>query len=132
MVPLLLEPASGPSPESLVEQVRGEPGAILLRSLPACRETNSEQRSEPAPARYPFVTARPFLTFRSTGSCGKIHSPFTDHASRFAPQTQFGNPWTLLDRLLSRYELFEAIDLPFPLGGCFGYWGYDLKNFVEP
>ena len=19
-----------------------------------------------------------------------------------------------------------------PLGGCFGYWGYDLKNFVEP
>jgi para-aminobenzoate synthetase component 1 len=24
------------------------------------------------------------------------------------------------------------IDLPFPLGGCFGYWGYDLKNFVEP
>jgi para-aminobenzoate synthetase component 1 len=22
--------------------------------------------------------------------------------------------------------------LPFPLGGAFGYWGYDLKNFVEP
>src|SRR5258708_5151630 len=24
------------------------------------------------------------------------------------------------------------MDLPFPLGGCFGYWGYDLKNFIEP
>ena len=24
------------------------------------------------------------------------------------------------------------LDLPFPLGGCFGFWGYDLKNFVEP
>jgi anthranilate/para-aminobenzoate synthase component I len=28
--------------------------------------------------------------------------------------------------------LLDEIDLPFPLGGCFGYWGYDLKNFVEP
>ena len=28
--------------------------------------------------------------------------------------------------------MIEQIDLPFPLGGCFGYWGYDLKNFIEP
>src|SRR5207253_2255752 len=34
--------------------------------------------------------------------------------------------------LMSRYELLEEVDLPFPLGGCFGYWGYELKNFVEP
>jgi para-aminobenzoate synthetase component 1 len=33
---------------------------------------------------------------------------------------------------MSRYELLDEIDVPFPLGGCFGYWGYDLKNFVEP
>jgi para-aminobenzoate synthetase component 1 len=33
---------------------------------------------------------------------------------------------------MARYELLEELDLPFPLGGCFGYWGYDLKNFVEP
>ena len=33
---------------------------------------------------------------------------------------------------MSRHELLDEIDLPFPLGGCFGYWGYDLKNFVEP
>jgi para-aminobenzoate synthetase component 1 len=38
----------------------------------------------------------------------------------------------LLDSLMARCELLEEIDLPFPLGGCFGYWGYDLKNFVEP
>ncbi len=29
-------------------------------------------------------------------------------------------------------KLLDDIDLPFPLGGCFGYWGYDLKNFTEP
>ena len=33
---------------------------------------------------------------------------------------------------MARYELLDEMDLPFPLGGCFGYWGYDLKNFVEP
>ena len=33
---------------------------------------------------------------------------------------------------MSRYELLDEMDLPFPLGGCFGYWGYDLKNFIEP
>jgi len=33
---------------------------------------------------------------------------------------------------MARYELLDEIDLPFPLGGCFGYWGYDLKNFTEP
>jgi para-aminobenzoate synthetase component 1 len=33
---------------------------------------------------------------------------------------------------MSRCELLDEIDLPFPLGGCFGFWGYDLKNFTEP
>jgi para-aminobenzoate synthetase component 1 len=44
----------------------------------------------------------------------------------------FGNPWDQLQALLSRYELLDDVDLPFPLGGCFGFFGYDLKNFVEP
>src|SRR5208283_4963545 len=47
-------------------------------------------------------------------------------------QIQFGNPWQVLDALMSRFELLDEIDLPFPLGGCFGFWGYDLKNFTEP
>ncbi len=33
---------------------------------------------------------------------------------------------------MSRFELLDEVDLPFPLGGCFGFWGYDLKNFIEP
>jgi len=45
---------------------------------------------------------------------------------------QFGNPWQVLDALMARFELLDEVDLPFPLGGCFGYWGYDLKNFTEP
>lgn len=96
-----------------MENLRGEPGIVLLRS-----------GSFDAPqARYSFVTANPFLTFRCFGSRCELDAP---------RQTCFGNPWHVLDRLMSRYELLEEIDLPFPLGGCFGFWGYDLKNFTEP
>ena len=115
---LLIESiATAHTPESLAEQLRSEPGLVVLRSA----AFDSPQ------ARYSFVTARPFLTFRSFGSQCEI----THHATRITQET-FGNPWHALDALLARYELLDEVDLPFPLGGCFGFWGYDLKNFVEP
>ncbi len=114
MRPIIQEIQTSHTPESLVEQLVGEPGIILLRSA----------MFDSAQAHYSFVTGRPFSTFRSFGSrCETITE--TTHV-------QFGNPWQTLDGLMSRYELLDEIDLPFPLGGCFGYWGYDLKNFVEP
>jgi len=115
MRPLIQEISSAHTPESVADQLRGEPGLFLLRSA----FFDSPQ------ARYSFLAARPFLTFRSFGSRCELHSSERS-------EMQFGNPWHLLDVLMSRYELLEELDLPFPLGGCFGYWGYDLKNFVEP
>lgn len=104
-----------PSPESLIERLRGEPGVVLLRSsLP-----------EMVHARYSFVAARPFLIFRSSGS--QCETRWVG-----GREIRFGDPWRLVERLLCRYELPDELDLPFPLGGCFGYWGYDLKNFLEP
>ena len=118
--------------------LNAQSGLVLLRSS----LFNSPQ------ARYSFVAARPFLTFRSFGSrcetfCpnpslissrigGHHESRITHHVSHFNPHVQFGDPWKLLDWLMSRFEMLDEVDLPFPLGGCFGYWGYDLKNFVEP
>ena len=118
MRPLIQEIQTAHTPESLVENLRGESGIVVLRT---------SQFDSPA-ARYSFVTANPFLTFRSTGSRCEIQHP----ASSIQPLIQFGNPWHLLDALMSRHELLDEIDLPFPLGGAFGYWGYDLKNFTEP
>jgi para-aminobenzoate synthetase component 1 len=121
MRPLIEEIATQHTPESLVEQLRGEPGVVLLRSA----------LFDSSAARYSFVTARPFLSFRSYGSrCELTHH--ARHNTTPDTQSQFGNPWHILDSLMSRYELLDEVDLPFPLGGCFGYWGYDLKNFVEP
>ena len=67
------------------------------------------------------------MVFRSFGSRCEINQP-----ASAAGHVQFGNPWQVLDGLMSRCELLDELDLPFPLGGCFGFWGYDLKNFTEP
>jgi para-aminobenzoate synthetase component 1 len=119
MRPFIQQVATARTPEMLVQQLRGEPGVVLLRS----------SLFESVQARYSFVTARAFLSFKSFGSRCEIRT-----SSEGAPVTrvQFGDPWHLLDSLMARYEMLDELDLPFPLGGCFGYWGYDLKNFVEP
>jgi para-aminobenzoate synthetase component 1 len=119
MRPLIHEITAGHTPESLVGQLHGEAGIVLLRT----------SSFDSPSARYSFVAANPFLTFRSFCSRCEISKPRIPDPG---PRTQFGNPWHLLDSLVSRFELLDEIDLPFPLGGCFGSWGYDLKNFTEP
>jgi para-aminobenzoate synthetase component I len=119
MRPLIQEIQTAHTPESLIKQLHGERSLVLLRS-------GSFDSSQ---ARYSFVTANPFLTFRSFGSRCEISRTRTPDCR---PQIQFGNPWHLLDALMSRCELLDEIDSPFPLGGAFGCWGYDLKNFTEP
>jgi para-aminobenzoate synthetase component I len=115
MTPLVQECSTPLTPELLLELIRQEPGVVLLRS-----GTFDEQHG-----RYSFVTARPFLSFRAFGCRCEIRTGPTPH-------WQFGDPWQILEQLLGRYEMLEELDLPFPLGGCFGYWGYELKNFTEP
>src|SRR6266853_5960799 len=115
MRPLIQEIRAPHEPEVVIDRLQGEPGIVLLRSS-LCESMH---------ARYSFVVVRPFLTFRSFASCCELNSAGDI-------KVQFGDPWRLLDALMSRYELLDHVDLPFPLGGCFGYWGYDLKNFVEP
>jgi para-aminobenzoate synthetase component 1 len=117
MRPIIHEVRTAHSPETLASQLTGEKGLVLLQST----------LRDASPARCSFVAARPFLVFRSIGSLCETSHPGEGDVLR-----QFGNPWQVLDGLMARFELLDEIDMPFPLGGCFGYWGYDLKNFVEP
>lgn len=104
------------TPESLGAALQGEPGRVVLRT----------GMFEVPSARYSIVTARPFQTFQSMGSrCETRRSDGTR-------EIQFGNPWAILGALSERCEILDEVDLPFPLGGIFGFWGYDLKGFVEP
>jgi len=112
---LIEEATTTQTPEGLAQKLRRDNGLVFLRSA----------LFDSGRARYSIVAARPFLILRSSGSQCLIKTGETS-------QVHFGNPWHLLNSLMSRYELLEELDLPFPLGGCFGYWGYDLKNFVEP
>ena len=111
MRPFIEEVSTQHTPESLAETLAAARGVVVLRS----------QYFDSPQARYSFVAARPFLEFKAYGARCQV-----------GKQELYGNPWNLLDALAARYELLEQMDLPFPLGGCFGYWGYDLKQFVEP
>ena len=121
MRPLIQEVPTAHTPESLAGQLlaAGQSNVVLLRT---------SAFTSPS-ARYSFVTANPFLIFCSAGSRCEITRP---QAPDPGPWTQFGNPWQVMGVLLARYELLDELDLPFPLGGAFGSWGYGLKNFTEP
>jgi para-aminobenzoate synthetase component 1 len=127
---LIEELSTAHSPESLAAQLLAPAAAAGgERSRVVLLRTGQFDRPS---ARYSLVTAGPLLTFRSFGSCCEIETSGTPAGEPAVSQTQFGNPWHLLDALMSRFELLDELDAPFPLGGAFGYWGYDLKNFVEP
>ena len=113
--PIVREIACTEAPEAFVPRLHSVPGVVLLRT----------GRTDTGQGRYSLLTADPFQTFRSERSRIEV-------TAEGETQTVFGNPWEVLRRQMARFELLDEIDLPFPLGGCFGFWGYDLKNFTEP
>lgn len=125
MDPLVHEVELNATPEELAAHVAGEEGAVLLRS--ALFQSKSE--------RYSFLAAHPFWIFTTRGSHSVLREFDGDYPSPRAFEratSLYGNPWSILEELIGRCEIVGGREYPFPLGGCFGFWGYDLKRFVEP
>ncbi len=127
------------TPQSLAEIAGLTPGLVLLESAGPWAVAG----------HFSFLATAPLLIFRSRGAhCELLASDARlDTARGSLPaglpgdafplpcpsaSVSYGNPWRLLDRLLARFDLAAELDLPFPAGFCAGFWGYELRQFVEP
>jgi len=91
--------------------------------ISSCVFLDSAQRSDDV-SRYSYLSADPFLIIQSKGDQISItRNGVVDNIS--------GNPWEILNQLLSEYhdDFFEE-NKPFT-GGAIGYWSYDLGRMVE-
>ncbi|HCJ66996.1 MAG TPA: aminodeoxychorismate synthase, component I, partial [Elusimicrobia bacterium] len=75
---------------------------------------------------YSFLGFSPFLVFKSKGRKIEIISP---QKRKFLE----GNPWEILEKLFSRYQMNSTDEYPpFPFtSGVVGYFSYDLGRYLE-
>lgn len=99
------------SPLSLAKTLRQERDWVLLQSSLFLPDV-----------RFSYIAARPFARL-------KVHGMRCWIASEKDEQLQFTNPWNLIEQLIFKYELHE--ESPFPLGGMFGFWGYELNRYLS-
>jgi anthranilate synthase component I len=106
------------TPVSAFEKIAGERGSFLLESV-----EGGEQL-----ARYSFLGADPFLTFRSKGSAATIEE---GGEARSVPLEPGRDPLDLLKDLLSKYRFVEMPGLPRFCGGAVGFLAYDMVRYFE-
>jgi para-aminobenzoate synthetase component 1 len=83
-----------------------------------------------APERFPeapysLVLAEPMMVMQSWGSWCRLES-------RGKVTEVVGSPWRVLADWWGPCRLPEMLEPPWPAGGVFGFWGYDLKHHLEP
>ncbi|HIG31618.1 MAG TPA: anthranilate synthase component I family protein [Verrucomicrobiales bacterium] len=103
-------------PDSLVRGLPDRHGLIVLRSA----------YFDSPESRYSIVAKDPFLECRFSGNR-------VQKTSRNGAKSELsGNPWNILSSLLKRYKVTCKSSLPLPIGGCFGFWGYELRMYGDP
>ncbi|HLE42055.1 MAG TPA: anthranilate synthase component I family protein [Nitrospirota bacterium] len=81
--------------------------------------------------RYSFVTAEPYLIFRSRGDDVELELPATP-AGRFGRRASMKKkPLQKLRELLSNYRVEKAAGLPPFTGGAIGFFSYDFVHQIE-
>ncbi len=81
--------------------------------------------------RYSFVTAEPYLIFRSRGDDVELELPATP-AGRFGRRASMKKkPLQKLRELLSNYRMEKVAGLPPFTGGAIGFFSYDFVHQIE-
>ncbi|MGF1523811.1 MAG: anthranilate synthase component I family protein [Leptolyngbyaceae cyanobacterium] len=76
--------------------------------------------------RYSFLGCDPLWVLETQGAV--TTQTFRDGTT----QTYTGNPFTILPECLAPYQPVKLPDLPPGIGGLFGFWGYELIQWIEP
>jgi para-aminobenzoate synthetase component 1 len=100
-------------------QPAGHP--VLLESAPRSEKTG----------RYSFVTADPYLIFRSRGESVELDLPRTPAGKYGKRATMKRKPLAKLRELLSNYRTDRVAGLPPFLGGAVGFFSYDFVHQFE-
>ncbi len=94
----------------------GQPYSFLLESVEGGEKLG----------RYSLVGCDPLWTLEARGSN-------TTQTHRDGSQVVFeGDPFTVLAQCLAPYHPVKLPELPQGIGGLFGFWGYELINWIEP
>lgn len=107
------------TPVSAFQRLRGRPNAFLLESVEGGERL----------ARYSFLGANPYLTFRAKGNTATITE---NGASREVALGENRDPLHVLEELLAPVRYVELPGLPRFVGGAVGYIGYDWVRCLEP
>lgn len=94
----------------------GQPYSFLLESVEGGEKL----------ARYSLLGCDPLWTLAARGNC-------TTQTHRDGSEVVFeGDPFAALSKCLGPFVPVKLPQLPPGIGGLFGFWGYELINWIEP
>jgi anthranilate/para-aminobenzoate synthase component I len=111
----------GLTPCAALEAVRADRYPVLLESA---------RKSEKI-GRYSFVTADPYLIFKSYGDEVELNLPAAPAGKYGKRATMKRKPLVKLRELLSNYRTGRVADLPPFAGGAIGFFSYDFVHQFE-
>jgi len=94
----------------------GQPYSFLLESVEGGESLG----------RYSFLGCDPMWVLSARGE----KTTQTDRAGKVTEYK--GNPFDIVERCLASIKPIKLPQLPSGIGGLFGFWGYELINWIEP
>jgi len=111
----------GLTPLSVLEALRREGYPVLLESA----------RKNDKIGRYSFVSADPYLIFKSRGDVVELSLPATPAGKYGRRASMNRKPLVKLRELLSNYRTARVDGLPPFTGGAVGFFSYDFVHQIE-